>query len=47
MASDSAKVGRNEDWLKQMQKDVYIEETLLIMNDMLKAGNSIVEQHKD
>ncbi len=42
MASDSAKIGRNEDWLQQMQKDVYIEECLMIMKDMLKAGTNYV-----
>lgn len=42
MATDSAKIGRNEDWLKQMQKDVYIEESLMIMKDMLKAGTQYV-----
>jgi len=40
MATDSAKIGRNEDWLQQMQKDVYIEECLMIMKDMLKAGTN-------
>ena len=47
MASDSAKIGRNEEWLKQMQKDVYIEECLLIINDMLKAGTTYVESDKN
>ncbi len=47
MASDSAKIGRNSEWLKQMQKDVYIEECLLIINDMLKAGTTYVESRKE
>ena len=47
MASDSAKIGRNEEWLKLMQKDVYIEECLLIINDMLKAGTTYVESGKE
>ena len=46
MASDSAKIGRNAEWLKQMQKDVYIEECLLIINDMLK-GTTYVESGKE
>jgi len=47
MASDSAKIGRNEEWVKQMQKDVYIEECLLIINDMLKAGTTYVGSGKE
>ena len=47
MASDSAKIGRNEEWLKQMQKDVYIEECLFIINDMLKAGTTYVGSGKE
>lgn len=43
MASDSAKIGRNEDWLQQMQKDVYIEECLMIMKDMIQSGSNYVE----
>lgn len=43
MATDSAKIGRNEDWLKQMQKDVYVEECLLIMKDMIQSGTNYVE----
>lgn len=37
MATDSARIGRNEDWLQQLKKDVYVEECLFIMNDMIKA----------
>ena len=47
MSSDSAKIGRNTEWLKQMQKDVYIEECLMIINDMLKAGTTYVESGKE
>ena len=43
MASDSAKIGRNEDWLQQMQKDVYIQECLMIMKDMIQSGTNYVE----
>jgi carboxyl-terminal processing protease len=32
---DSSKVGRNEAWLETMGKDIYIEETLLIMKDLM------------
>jgi len=43
MASDSAKIGRNEDWLQQMQKDVYIQECLMIMKDMIQSETNYVE----
>jgi carboxyl-terminal processing protease len=33
--SDSSKVGRNEAWMETMGKDIYIEETLLIMKDLM------------
>ena len=46
MASDSAKIGRNEDWLQQMQKDVYIQECLMIMKDMIQSGTNYVEGGK-
>ena len=46
MASDSAKIGRNEDWLQQMQKDVYIEECLMIMKDMIQSGTNYAEGNK-
>ena len=37
--ADSSRIARHEDWLKQIKKDVYIEETLLIMRDMLEEKN--------
>lgn len=33
--SDSSKVGRNEAWMETMGKDIYLEETLLIMKDLM------------
>ncbi len=32
---DSSRVGRNEAWLETMGKDIYLEETLLIMKDLM------------
>lgn len=32
--SDSSRIARNEDWLTGLQKDIYVEEVLNIMNDM-------------
>ncbi len=33
--SDESRKARNEDWLKNMQKDIYVEEALYIMKDMI------------
>lgn len=37
--SDSSKVGRNEAWMESMGKDIYIEETLLIMKDLMTINH--------
>lgn len=37
---DESRVARNGDWLKQMQKDIYLEETMLIMKDLLLASDN-------
>ena len=34
--SDTSKVARNDAWLENLQKDVYLEEALYIMDDMIK-----------
>ncbi|MEL7020974.1 MAG: carboxy terminal-processing peptidase, partial [Bacteroidota bacterium] len=34
--SDEGKQARNTDWIESVQKDIYIQETLHIMHDMLK-----------
>ncbi|RMG84141.1 MAG: tail-specific protease [Bacteroidetes bacterium] len=34
--ADEGKIARNEEWLKNVKKDVYLEETLHIMKDMIK-----------
>lgn len=36
---DESRVARNEDWIKQLKKDIYLEETLHIMQDLIKASN--------
>jgi len=33
--SDESRTARNEDWLEGLTKDFYLEETLLIMKDMI------------
>ncbi len=34
---DESRVARNEDWIKTLKKDIYLEETLHIMQDLIKA----------
>ena len=34
--SDSSKIGRNEEFIKSLKKDIYVEETLQIIQDMIK-----------
>lgn len=37
---DPSRIARSEDWVKQMQRDIYLEETLHIMKDLMVAGGS-------
>ena len=37
ITADESKKARNDEWLKDVQKDVYLFETLNIMNDMIKG----------
>ncbi|MFK7936284.1 MAG: carboxy terminal-processing peptidase, partial [Saprospiraceae bacterium] len=34
--ADESKEARNTDWIESVQKDIYIQETLNIMHDMIK-----------
>lgn len=34
--ADSSRIARNEDWIKGLHKDVYLQETVLIMKDMMR-----------
>ncbi len=36
---DSSKLGRNEAWMETMGKDIYLEETLLIMKDLMAINH--------
>ena len=36
---DSSKIGRNEAWLETMGKDIYLEETLHIMKDLMAVNH--------
>jgi carboxyl-terminal processing protease len=44
---DSSRIGRNEDWIKNLKKDGYIDETLWIMQDMINAGVALYEPKQD
>ena len=44
ISSDSSKIGRNDAFIKGLKKDVYIEETLHIMQDLVKGSTAYVPQ---
>lgn len=41
---DSSRIARNDAWLENLQKDVYLDETLSIMRDMIVQGVAIMEK---
>lgn len=41
--SDSTKIGRNDEFIKALKKDIYIEETLHIMQDLVKGSTAFTE----
>ena len=45
--ADSTKIGRNDEFIKALKKDVYIEETLHIMNDLIKGSTAFIEPSKN
>jgi len=45
--SDSSKIGRNDEFIKAVQKDVYIEETLHIMKDLVKGSTAYIDPRKN
>ncbi|MBS1688466.1 MAG: carboxy terminal-processing peptidase [Bacteroidetes bacterium] len=44
--ADSASVAKNNDWIKNLKKDVYIAETVNIVNDMAKGGKKVTINSK-
>ena len=42
--ADSSKIGRNDAFIKALKKDVYIEETLHIMQDLVKGSTAYAPQ---
>jgi len=45
--TDSTKIGRNEEFIKALKKDIYIEETLHIMQDLVKGSTAFTDPRKD
>ena len=45
--SDSSKIGRNDEFIKAIKKDVYIEETLHIMKDLVKGSTAFVDPREE
>ncbi len=39
--ADSSSIAKNANWLKNLQKDIYIGETVNIVNDMVKYGTKV------
>lgn len=44
--ADSASVAKNNDWIKNLKKDVYIAETVNIVNDMAKGTKKVTVNSK-
>ncbi len=42
-SADESKVARNDDWLKNIKKDVFLEETLNIMRDLIRFDDRIAK----
>lgn len=38
--SEESRIGRNEEWIKSLKKDVYLEETLHILRDLINLEDS-------
>jgi carboxyl-terminal processing protease len=44
---DSSRISRNEAWMESIQKDVYIEECMSIMKDMITAGVVLIDEKRE
>ena len=40
---DESRVARNEDWLKDVKKDIYLEEVMYILKDMMKLQKDLAQ----
>ena len=45
--ADSSKIGRNDEFIKALKKDVYVEETLHIMKDLVKGSSAFIDPRKN
>ena len=45
--ADSIAINKNKDWLKGKSKDIYISETVNIVNDMSKSGMKVGLKSKE
>ena len=45
--SDTTAIAKNKDWLKNLSKDIYISETVNILNDLKKSGITMEAVKKD
>ena len=45
--ADSSKIGRNEEFIKSLKKDVYVEETLHIMKDLIDRSEITYQMTKE
>lgn len=46
--ADSSRIARNDDFLRRLNKDIYLEETMNIMNDMIYSGQGTpINIHKE
>ncbi|MGA0231956.1 MAG: carboxy terminal-processing peptidase [Saprospiraceae bacterium] len=43
---DESRVARNEEWIKSIKKDIYLEEALLVLRDMLQQEKDLVHIKK-
>jgi carboxyl-terminal processing protease len=41
---DSSRISRNEAWMESIKKDVYIDESMSIMKDMITAGVAVLDE---
>ena len=46
IASDESRTARNEDWMETVQKDFYLEETMLILKDMVNYNSTSLTKSK-
>lgn len=43
LQTDSSRIARRDHWVKQIKKDIYLEESLHIMQDLIEADPAYVK----